>query len=190
MKVRCLIGTAKDGTAPGVISYAATITGLALMIGRCLADDGVIGRSAVDFVVARDDAGGWEPYAIELNLRAGGTTHPFAALALLTGGGYDADAATFTTPAGVAKHYVATDDLEAPSLRALGRDGLLALLHRRRLGFDHARQCGVVFHMLSSLDELGRVGLTAVGDSALEARRRYEQAQETLLEVPRLAGAL
>ncbi len=175
---------------PAAPSYAAMITGLALKIGRCLADDGVLGRSAVDFVVARDHGGGWEPYAIEINLRAGGTTHPFAALALLTGGRYDADAATFTTAAGVAKHYVATDDLEAPSLRALGRDGLLALLHQRRLGFDHARRCGVVFHMLSSLDELGRVGLTAVGDSALDARRRYEQAQAVVLEMPRLAGAL
>ena len=175
---------------PAAPSYAATITGLALKIGRCLADDGVIGRSAVDFVVARDHGGGWKPSAIEINLRSGGTTHPFAALALLTGGGYDADAATFTTAAGVAKHYVATDDLEAPSLRALGRDGLLALLHQRRLGFDHARRCGVVFHMLSSLDELGRVGLTAVGDSALDARRRYEQAQAILLETPRLAGAV
>jgi len=44
--------------------------------------------------------------------------------------------------------------------------------------------------MLSSLDALGRVSLTAVGDSALDARRRYEQAQAILLEVPRLAGAL
>jgi hypothetical protein len=44
--------------------------------------------------------------------------------------------------------------------------------------------------MLCSLDELGRVGLTAVGDSALDARRRYEQAQAMVLEMPRLAGAL
>ena len=34
---------------------------------------------------ARRDGGGWDAYAIELNLRKGGTTHPFAALQFLTG---------------------------------------------------------------------------------------------------------
>ena len=75
---------------PAAPPYAATITGLAREVGRQLAGAGVIGRSAVDFVVLRDAGGGWNPYAVEINLRSGGTTHPFAALALLTGGGYDA----------------------------------------------------------------------------------------------------
>jgi hypothetical protein len=90
----------------------------------------------------------------------------------------------FTTPAGATKHYVATDHLEDPSLRELGRDGLLALLRTNRLGFDHARQRGVVFHMLSSLDELGLVGLTAVGDTPAEAQRCYDRAASTVLDSP------
>ena len=44
---------------------------------------------------ARRD-GGWTPYAIELNLRKGGTTHPFLTLQFLTGGAYDGDAGLFT----------------------------------------------------------------------------------------------
>ena len=83
-----------------------------------LADDGVIGRSAVDFVVVRDHGGALAAVRDrDQPPRPAGRPIRFAALALLTGGGYDADAATFTTAAGVAKHYVATDDLEAPSLR-------------------------------------------------------------------------
>ena len=105
---------------PAAPSYATTITGLARKAGRRMADAGVIGRSAVDFVVVRDAGGRWHPYAIELNLRSGGTTHPFAALALLTGGAYDAQTATFTTPSGAQKHYVATDHLHGPPLRRLG----------------------------------------------------------------------
>jgi hypothetical protein len=37
------------------------------------------------------------------------------------------------------------------------------------LHFDQTRQKGVVFHMMSALSELGRVGITAVGDSPTEA---------------------
>jgi hypothetical protein len=40
----------------------------------------VIGRLAIDFV-ARDDEQRWHPFAIELNLRKGGTTHPYETLA-------------------------------------------------------------------------------------------------------------
>ena len=39
--------------------------------------------------------GGWRAYAIEVNLRNGGTTHPLAALELLSGGAYDPESATF-----------------------------------------------------------------------------------------------
>ena len=49
----------------------------------------MLGRFAVDFVVVRDGAGAWTPYAIELNLRKGGTTHPFLTLQFLTDGRYD-----------------------------------------------------------------------------------------------------
>lgn len=167
---------------PAEPAYAPAITELAHRIGRRLAAAGVIGRSAVDFVVVRDGRGGWRPYAIEINLRRGGTTHPFEALAHLTGGGYDAASGRFTTPHGVAKHYVATDHFESPSLRRLGRDGALALARNGNgLGFDRLRGRGVVLHMLSALDGLGRAGLTAIGDTAADARERYEHATATLL---------
>jgi hypothetical protein len=169
---------------PAAPPYAEPIARLARDIGRRLADAGVIGRSAVDFVVQRDGDGRWRPYAVEINLRSGATTHPLATLALLTGGTYDAWTAMFTTPTGATKHYVATDHLEDPSLRELGRDGLLALLRSGRLGFDHVRQRGVVFHMLSSLDELGLVGLTAIGDTPAEAQRCYDRAVAAVLTSP------
>jgi PGM1 C-terminal domain len=44
---------------------------------------------------------------------------------------------------------------------------------RHGLGFDHTRQTGVIFHMMSALSERGRVGLTAVGDDHAEADRLY-----------------
>jgi hypothetical protein len=164
---------------PAEPAYARVITDSARRVGALLVEAGARGRAGIDFVVACDDGGVWQAYAIEVNLRAGGTTHPLAALELLSGGAYDADAAIFTTPSGAPRHYVATDHLESPRLRALGHGGLLRLAALPRLATDG---CGVVFHMLSALDELGRVGYTAIGDTAADAQSRFENAKEVLLD--------
>ena len=167
---------------PAEASYAPAISALARRVGGKLAEAGVIGRCAIDFVVVRGESGSWEPFAIELNLRKGGTTHPYDTLAHLTGGSYEPETATFTTPTGQHKHYVATDHLEAPQLRHLGCAGVLGLARWKGLRFDPMRRIGPVFHMLSSLDELGRAGYTAIGDSAEEASAIYDHVQATLLE--------
>lgn len=164
---------------PAEPAYARAITESARKIGAALLDAGARGRAGIDYVVTRDPDGSWQAFAIEVNLRSGGTTHPLAALELLSGGAYDADTATFTAPCGSPRHYVATDHLESPRLRALGHGGLLRLAALPRLAADG---CGVVFHMLSALDELGRVGLTAIGSTAADAQSRFEQAQALLLD--------
>jgi hypothetical protein len=169
---------------PAMPAYALAISGHAQRIGERLAERGVIGRFAIDFVVTRDHTGQWQTLAIELNLRKGGTTHPYETLANLTGGTYDPDSATFTTRTGQQKHYVATDHLEGPQLRSLGREGVLSLVRHGDLRFDRIRRSGVVFHMLSSLDELGRAGYTAIADSADEADALSRNVQETLMREP------
>jgi hypothetical protein len=167
---------------PADFGYAQAISREARRIGERLAQEGVLGRFAVDFVVARDGHGAWTPYAIELNLRKGGTTHPFLTLQFLTDGRYDPVTALFTAPSGREKHLVATDHLESELLRGLTLDDLFDIAVRNRLHFDQARQTGIVFHMMSALTELGRVGLTAVADSRDQADSAYRQAERVLLE--------
>ena len=53
---------------------------------------------------------------------------------------------------------------------------------RRGLHFDHARQTGVVFHMLAALAEAGWIGMTAVGNTAEDADRIYREAIAVLDE--------
>ena len=121
------------------------------------------------------------------NLRKGGTTHPFLTLQLLTDGRYDPSTALFLTPSGHEKHLIATDHLESDELRGLMVSDLFDIVARHGLHFDQSRQVGVVFHMISSLTEHGRVGLTAVGDSRAEADRRYRDAERILLAEARLS---
>ena len=169
---------------PASGEYARTITEHAAAIGTQLAKLGALGRFAVDFVVVRDGAG-WTPYAIELNLRKGGTTHPYLTLQYLTDGRYDPGTALFITPTGQEKHLVATDHLESDLLRGLVPLDLFDIVARHGLHFDQSRQTGIVFHMISCLTEHGQVGLTAVGDSPEEANRRYRDAERILLEEAR-----
>jgi hypothetical protein len=167
---------------PAAPEYARMITVHAETIGRRLKELGALGRFAVDFVVVKGDDGGWTPYAIELNLRKGGTTHPFLTLQFLTDGRYDPVTSMFLTPLGQEKHLVATDHFEAEVLKGLLPSDVFDIVARHGLHFDQSRQVGVVFHMISCLTELGRLGLTAVGDTPAEADRRYRDACRIVLE--------
>jgi hypothetical protein len=172
---------------PADPGYAALIAEPAMVIGGQLAKLGVLGRFAVDFVVVQDESGAWTPYAIELNLRKGGTTHPFLTLQFLTDGSYDGQRGVYLTPSGSTKCLVATDHLEDERLKALTVTDLFDIVVNHGLHFDQARRTGVVFHMISCLTECGRVGLTAVADNPEDARRIYEEAQSVLLREAELA---
>jgi hypothetical protein len=174
-------------TFPADPAYSRLISRPAQVIGERLAREGTLGRFAIDFVVVRDAAGEWSAYAIELNLRKGGTTHPFLTLQYLTEGHYDGESGRFLTPDGGDKHLVATDHLEADELRALSVNDLFDVVARHGLHFDQTRQAGIVFHMISCLTEHGRVGMTAVGDTAEQAAELYQRARQVLLEEARAA---
>src|SRR5438445_1921076 len=170
---------------PADAGYAALLTGGAAKVGRRLANEGVIGRFALDFVVVPGEHGKWEPYAIEINLRKGGTTHPFLTLQFLTDGTYDPNTGIFTAPNGQQKFFVASDHVESPTYRTLTPDDLFDIVVRHNLHFDQTRQTGVVFHMMSALGELGRTGLTAVGNSHEDAKATYDRAVAVLDEETR-----
>ncbi len=172
---------------PADPGYAASIAEPAMVVGRHLAERGVLGRFAVDFVVVQDETGAWTPYAIELNLRKGGTTHPFLTLQFLCGGNYDGERGVFVTPEGVSKYLVATDHLEDDRLKVLTVEDLFDVVVQHGVHFDQSRRTGVVFHMISCLTECGRIGMTAVGDSPEETWRIYQEAESVLLEEADLA---
>jgi hypothetical protein len=167
---------------PADPAYSRLISEPAQRLGERVAAAGALGRFAIDFVVVKDETGAWSAYAIEINLRKGGTTHPFLTLQFLTEGCYDSASGRYLTPQGHEKHLVATDHLESAGLRALSVDDLFDAVARHGMHFDQASQTGVVFHMISSLSGCGRVGMTAVGDTATDAMALYQHAQHILLQ--------
>ena len=158
---------------PANPEYAPQIMYYADKIGERFAENGIVGRFAVDFLVVRDQKGDWEFYAIEVNLRKGGTTHPFLTLQYLTDGVYHPETAVFTTARGQPKYYVASDHIDSPKYRAFTPDDLFDIVSRHRLHFDHTSQTGLVMHMLSSVSSAGRLGVTAIGDTPEMAEKLY-----------------
>jgi hypothetical protein len=164
---------------PADQSYAERIAAEGLKVGRRLAREGAIGRASVDFVTVREN-GGWSPYALEINLRCGGTTHPLFALTTLTDGVYEPLSGEYRTRLGDQKFYAATDHLDSPAYQALTPDDLLDVVQERGLGWDPERETGVVLHMVSALAVAGRIGLTAIGDDLDEARAQYYRVKDAL----------
>ena len=171
---------------PADQDYAVLIASESLKVGRRLAREGVIGRASVDFAAVND--GGWRCYALEINLRCGGTTHPLFALTALTDGVYDPLAGEYRNRLGDLKYYAATDHLDSPAYQSLTPDDLLDVVAERRLGWDAERETGVVLHMVSALAVAGRIGLTAIGDTLEEARSQYYDVKAAVDEAASLAN--
>jgi hypothetical protein len=167
---------------PAQQEYAVQISRSARRVGEQLATRGVIGRFALDYIVVRQSDGSWDDYAIEINLRKGGTTHPFLTLQFLTDGRYDEDRAVFVAPSGDEKYYVASDHMFIEGIEKLTPHDLLGIGLERGLHFDQTRHVGTVFHMLSAMPTHGYIGVTCVGDTEAEAHARYEEVETVLTE--------
>ena len=170
---------------PANEQYGPAIMREAMKVGERLKREGVLGRFALDFVAVLNARDAWEVYAIEINLRKGGTTHPFLTLQFLTDGAYDANAGVFRTPRGEAKCFVASDHVHSPDYRVFTHHDLFDIVARHGLHFDHARQTGIVLHMLNSVGQDGSLGLTAVANSHDEAQALYDRAVGVLNEEAR-----
>ncbi len=165
---------------PADSEYRPLIQAEARKIGEVLKQLGVVSRFAIDFVVTRDPGGEWCAHAIEINLRMGGTTHPFLALQFLTGGALDAETGEFHTQQGEPRCYVATDALTAPTYRGLLAEDLLDILVAEGLEFTPATQTGTLFHMIGALSRYGKVGVTCIGTTRADAQHQFEATVATL----------
>jgi PGM1 C-terminal domain/Pre ATP-grasp domain len=164
---------------PASDDYRLVIQAEAARIAALLAKRGVLGRFSIDFVSAREGAG-WRNYAIEINLRKGGTTHPFMMLEFLTGGSYDAATGLFHTPLGHPRFYVASDNLGSDRYRGMTPDDLVDVVVLNGLHFDGTVHEGVVFHLIGALSEFGKLGVVCVGATRQRAQDLYRRTVEIL----------
>jgi hypothetical protein len=173
---------------PADEAYRLHLQDLGLKVGKRLAEKGALERFGVDFIAVQqpeDDGGQWELQAIEINLRKGGTTHPFMTLKLLTNGRYDLSTGLFYSQQGRPKYYIATDNLQKDRYRGLLPNDLMDIIAHHRLHFDTGTETGTVFHLMGCLSEFGKLGLTSIGDSPQQAEEIYNKVVKVLDEETR-----
>jgi hypothetical protein len=165
--------------------YRLQLQQLGLQVGRKLAEKGALERFGVDFIAVDKGDQDWDIQAIEINLRKGGTTHPFMTLKLLTNGRYDLSTGLFYSQLGRPKYYIATDNLQKDRYRGLLPNDLMDIIAHHRLHFDSCTETGTVFHLMGCLSQFGKLGLTCIGDSSQQAEDIYNKVVKVLDEQTR-----
>lgn len=166
---------------PADPSYRAAIQEAALRVGRVLAGEGVLGSFGIDFLVVPGDGGAApEIYLSEINLRLGGTTHPFWMARLVTDGTYRAGTGDLVA-GGRPKFYVASDNLKSTALVGRRPAEVIEEVARAGLAYDRVRRTGTTLHLLGPVEPFGKMGATCIGDSPEEAEELYQKVSALLL---------
>ncbi len=164
---------------PAASEYAAQLASYGEVVGRVLAQEGAVGRLGIDFVAVHNDAE-VALYALEINLRRGGTTHPFCVLRHLVPGRYDGPTGRWVADDGSTRSYWSTDNLVDAGWTGLEPARVIEAVRAAGLDWDRSTGTGVVLHMLSGLAVDGRMGLTAIAHTDQEAGRMLEATREAV----------
>ncbi|MFN3849773.1 MAG: peptide ligase PGM1-related protein [Spirosomataceae bacterium] len=162
---------------PADREYAVEIAKMAKKVAEQLKIEGVLGRFGIDFLSVKED-NIWKHYAIEINLRKGGTTHPFLMLQYLTDGYYDYQNGIYTMPNGQNRYYFTSDNLKSERYKGITPPDLIDIAICNGLHYDAATQEGVMFHMIGALSEFGKIGVVCIGKSPQKAINFYNKTVE------------
>lgn len=153
------------------------------LYGQMIADElqrlGVLGRFGVDFVSVKQPTG-WKHYAIEINLRKVGTTHPFIMLNFLTGGEFNWQNGVYVLPNGQTRCYYASDNVVSERYKGLTPHDLIDIAMCDHILYDISKQTGVMFHMIGALSQYGKLGLVCIGRTVKEAHDFYFKTIQVL----------
>lgn len=157
---------------PADPAYRSEIAAMSKSIAEVLRAEGVLGRFGIDFISVKENDS-WKHCAIEINLRKGGTTHPFLMLQFLTNGSYDEASGEFLTPNKQQLYYFASDNVQSEAYKGLTPQDLIDIAMFHGLHYDGASQTGVMFHMIGALSQFGKMGMVCIAGSPDEAFSLY-----------------
>lgn len=167
-------------TFPANPAYSHEIGKMGYWVAEELSHIGAIGRFGVDFISVKQGNNSWRHYAIEINLRKGGTTHPYLMLQFLTDGYYDHHTGIYHTPNGRSLHYLATDGLQSEAYKTLTPEDLIDIAICHHIHYNATKQEGVMFHLLGAMPEFGKLGLVCIGATPERAAELYRHTVEVL----------
>ncbi len=164
---------------PAAAEYAADLGKMGLLVAQAFKQKGVLGRFAIDFISVKEKDG-WKHYALEINLRKGGTTHPYLMLQFLTDGEYNAEKGVYYTANGQPRYYFASDNLRSEEYGGLTPHDLIDIAMIHDLHYDGSSQEGVMFHLIGALSQYGKLGVVCIGSSPQRAEYFYNETVKVL----------
>jgi hypothetical protein len=168
---------------PARSEYRKVIMEHGLAVGEVLASVGVIGSFGIDFVGLPADQG-YVMHLGEINLRMGGTTHPFLMARMVTGGQLDEGTGELISN-GRPKYYVASDNLKSESYRCLDPERAIDVLEGKGIAFNRGSGTGATLHLLGALKNFGKIGTVCISNSPDEAAGLYDEVTTALDEEAR-----
>jgi len=165
---------------PARAEYRLAIQADACKVARVLAARGVTGVFGIDFLVDGDPNAGYQVILSEINLRMGGTTHPFWMARLAAGGTYDQASGELRVPGGGARCYVATDNLKSERLVGSRPADIIERVDRAGLAYDPSTATGATLHLLGALPAAGKMGVTCIAPTPGEADDLYQRTVDLL----------
>ena len=157
---------------PAADDYRSDIIEQASLVAKELATEGVVGPFGIDFIVLKESHGN-RAFLSEINLRMGGTTHPFQAARLLTEGTIDPDTGHLVSD-GRPKFYVSTDNLKSERYIGITASDVIGRIDDAGLAFDTGSKTGAALHLLGALEVYGKLGVTCIADSRETAQELFE----------------
>ena len=164
---------------PANIEYAPELGQVGMKVAEALAEKGVLGRFAVDFISVKEKDG-WKHYPIEINLRKGGTTHPYVMLQFLTDGDYDREKGLYFTANKQTRYYFSSDNLRSEQFHGITPHDLIDIAMLHNLNYDGTLQEGVMFHLIGALSQFGKLGVVCIGSSPERAKYFYDKTVDVL----------
>ena len=163
---------------PAEPDYRAAIVAEARRVGEVMAGEGVLGSFGIDWLVT--PAG--DVYLSEINLRMGGTTHPYWMARLAGQATYDPATGDLLGAGGNRLCYTATDNIKLVQLEGWKPADVITLVDGAGLAFDPSTGIGVTLHLLGAVTGHGKLGATCIAGSPEAAGDVYAEL------VARLSG--
>lgn len=160
---------------PAKWDYRQKIQSYTMRIGKEMAKKGIIGPYAVDFMVVDGNI-----FAIEINLRQGGTTHPYQLAKHLTSSRFDYRTGTLRTEGNQKIYYQSNDNWLDEKLKGKAISSLLDFMVQNHVTYNPLLKSGVIFHMLGTMKENGKIGFTVIGASYSHVESLKKNCEELL----------
>lgn len=162
-------------TFPAMDSHRRQIIKKGEKIASWLAKRGIVGNFAIDYVVIySDEKSAPIVYPIEINLRKGGTTHPFRIASYMTGAKYYAKTGILKTSQS-SIFYKAMDFIQSEKYKGIKPNEIIELVSRSRISFSKNLKKGILIYMPGMIEKYGRFGAICIGHSSEESERYFKR---------------